>query len=110
MTARMVANPGLSRCTHRPYPQLLTLLCSRQALTLLTAILRASSQPNASEYSVAQRRWPPRSAIDYQRTSFKLANASRRGGTMVSWNGEEEEGAQLWASYKCISIETNSRQ
>jgi hypothetical protein len=33
---------------------------------------------------------------------------------MVSWNGEEEEeeeeGALLWASYKCFSIETNSRQ
>jgi hypothetical protein len=37
---------------------------------------------------------------------------------MVSWNGEEEEeeeeggggGGLLRASYKCISIETNSRQ
>jgi hypothetical protein len=35
---------------------------------------------------------------------------------MVSWNGEEEEeeeeeeGALLRAGYKCISIETTSRQ
>jgi hypothetical protein len=44
-------------------------------------------------------------------------NASRRGGTIVSWNREEEEeeeeeeeGALFRASYKCISIEINSKQ
>jgi hypothetical protein len=69
-----------------------------------------------------QRNWSPRSAIDYRRTSFRPANASRRGGTMVSWNreeeeeeeeeekGGEEETALFRASYKCISIEINPRQ